>query len=496
MIRWLLKTIAICIASFLGVLVVAYGLLALLSLQKAQLDPEVAAFLQREPIAVAPERNGFYYWRGLTAPAGENPIEYGRRSIAELGRQSPAADSGATRAEQELRLVHDRKILCHPANQMPCLVLARQNAAQVRELAKGNAELLRRYVALLQFNQFATDMPVLDPMDPWPMSRVEQFNLFVMARTLDAVDVSEGKSAEALNRLANRVRFLRGMYANSADLVDRVMAQALLTKDLEFLVEVAVAAPNSAKVAAAQVSAIAAPMTTAERSSLKWIRDELSKKFEWIDPGNPRAWKYQVCQAFFEDDFFNMLVMGNGTLEERCGRWDVRMLALAGAPLIDRNAVANRWFQAIRQLREINGLDTFSYLGRFREVVAAAESRQQADARWRLRNPVGGWIGTKLSTDLVAAYKSYHFGTIDLDRLFALTRLAVGLIQDRIKEGDIAAYLKRPGVLDPATKQPFGWDAARRQVFFVPLDPTSAPRGRVGGIDGRVGLSLNSLVER
>jgi len=488
MIKWLFKTIAIYIASFFSLLVVAYGLLVLLSLGKAPLQPEVEAFLRPEPIAVAPERNGFYYWVGLAAPAGKNPIEYGRRSIAELSRQSPAAaDSGAGRTDPKLRLVYDRKILCHQENRMPCLVLARQNAAQVRELAKGNAELLRRYVELLKFDQFATDMPVLNPMDPIPAHQ-NGFNLFTLARTLDAVDVSEGRSSEALDRLAARVGFLRRMYANSAELVPRMLAQALLAKDLEFLVEVALAEPGSAKAAAAHVSAIAAPMTVAERSPLKWIRYQFSNEFAWIDPDNPHGWPYSVCKAFLGGDFPVDLVM-SGKLEERCGRWDMRMLALAGAPLMDRNAVANRWFDTIRQLRQINEPDTFSYMGRFQEVVAAAESRRRLDTPWRLRNPVGGWIGTTVSTEF-AISRPYYATAIDLDRLFALTRLAVGLARDRAKEGGFAAQLKQPGVLDPATEKPFGWDAAKSQVFFIPLDPWIARYGRLGGIDGRVGLSL------
>ncbi|MDO8534415.1 MAG: hypothetical protein Q7S17_06700 [Xanthobacteraceae bacterium] len=493
MIRRLLKTIAICIASLLGLLVAAYGLLVLLSLQKAPLHPEVEAFLRPEAIVVAPERNGFYFWIGLNAPAGEDPIQYGKRAIAELGHRSPAAkDAAAARAEKELRLVYDRKLIC---NQVPCLYSAMQNAAQLRELAKANAELLRRYAALIRFDEFATDMPVLDPMDLLP-AREDQLFLFRLARTLDAVDVNEGKAAEAIDRLATRVRFLRLMHANSAGLIDRIIAQALLAKDLEFLVKMAVSEPGAAKAVTARVAAIAAPMTVAERSPLKWMRHEFSNKFASTDPGKPDAWRQSVCGALLGKFGFDSYIelSTSGKLDERCGRWDMRILALAGAPLIDRNAMANQRFETIRQLHQIDAPDTLSYLGRFHAVVAAAEGRRRADTSWPLRNPVDAWIGTALIPDSVADAKSYHLSAIDLDRLFALTRLAVALNRDRIKESEIAAYLKQPGVLDPATKEPFGWDSAKGQVFFVPLDPWIAARGRVGGIDGRVGLTLVSAL--
>ena len=100
-------------------------------------------------------------------------------------------------------------------------------------------------------------------------------------------------------------------------------------------------------------------------------------------------------------------------------------------------------------------------------------------------------MAARVNTDLVADATMYHLSALDQDRLFALTRLAVGLVRDPVRQEEIAAYLKRPGVLDPATREPFGWDSARSQVFFIPLDPWIAARGRVGGIDGRVGLALH-----
>jgi len=316
--------------------------------------------------------------------------------------------------------------------------------------------------------------------------------MIALARTLDAADVIEGKAAGAIDRLAARVRFVRLVHANSAFLIDRIIAQALLAKDLELLAEVAVSEPGAAKWVAARVDTIAAPMTAAERSPLAWIRYEYSSKFASIDPDRPEAWRYAVCEAVLTrismDKFIDLSI--NDKLDERCGRWDIRLLALAGAPLLDRNAMANQRFETIRQVRQIDVPDTFSYLGQFQEVVAAAESQRQADTSWRLRNPVDAWIGNSLAPDYVASAKSYHLSAIDLDRLYALTRLAAGLIRDRIKDGEMDAYLKQPGALDPATKKPFSWDAAKRQVFFVPLDPWMGTNGRVGGISGRVGLAV------
>jgi hypothetical protein len=223
-------------------------------------------------------------------------------------------------------------------------------------------------------------------------------------------------------------------------------------------------------------------MTGAERSSLKWIRREFTNKYAWFNPDNPPAWQFSICETFLGASRMEDLVM-RGQLEERCGRWDVRMLALGVAPLMDRNAVLSQWFETAKQLSQIDEFDTFSYLRNLHKVVAAAESR---DAQWRLRNAAGRWI----SKDFVAGSKSYLIKAVDLDRLFALTRLAVMLTQDRIQEGEIAAYVKRSDIVDPATKAPFDWDSASKQVFFTPLDPWIAVRGRVGGIDGRVGLSL------
>jgi hypothetical protein len=259
MIKRVLKTIAICTTLFFALVVIAYGLLLLLTLHKVPLHAEVEAFLRPGPIVILPERNGFYYWKGLDAPAGENPIEYGQRVIAKLhGRSPTAVDSGAASAAQRLRLVHERKILCHSENRMPCLVLARQNAAQVRALANENAELMHRYAALLQFDQFTADMPILNPMDPIP-SPVQGIDLFTLARTIDAVDISEGRSSDVLKRIAARVGFLRRIHANSTELIDRMVAEVLLVKDLQFLVEVAVAKPDSiSRDAVVQVSAITA----------------------------------------------------------------------------------------------------------------------------------------------------------------------------------------------------------------------------------------------
>ena len=463
-IKWLIKTVLIGTASLLSLIAAVYVVLLILSLQKSPLNAEVEAFLQPEPVAVLPERNGFYYWRGLDAPAGEHPLDYGRRSIAKLSGRLPAvADSQATSAGQNLRLVHDRKILCHPENQAPCLVLARQHAAQVRALAKENAELMFRYAALLRFDQFATDMPVMNPLDPL-LSPMPVLDLHALAQTLDAVDVSEGRASEVLKRLAARVGFLRRVHANSTDVIDRSFAQVLLVRDLQFLVEVAVRERDSAmKAAPAYVSVITAPLTAAERSSLQWIRPEFSKKFAWINPGNPSGWQFSICESVLRGNRMEELVL-SGNLEERCGGWDMRMLAFVVAPLLDRNAVINQWFETVQQLRQIDGLDTFAYLEHLHKVIAAAESR---DEGWRLQNPANRWI----AKDVVAGSKSYLIRAIDFDRLFALTRLAVKLTQERIKESEMAAYVQRSDIRDPATKEPFGWDAASNQVYFAPLDP-------------------------
>jgi hypothetical protein len=45
-------------------------------------------------------------------------------------------------------------------------------------------------------------------------------------------------------------------------------------------------------------------------------------------------------------------------------------------------------------------------------------------------------------------------------------------------------------IRDPATRGPFGWDAASKQEYFAPLDPWIASGGRVGGIDGRTDLAV------
>ena len=490
MIRRLFKTIGISIACFLGLLVAAYGVLVLLSLEKAPLHPEVEAFLRPEPISVAAERNGFYFWIGLNAPAGEDPIQYGERVIAELRLRSPVSEAAtAARAQNELRLVsYDRNLVCSPENREPCLAFAKRNAAQVRDLARLNAELLRRFEALLRSEEFATDMPLLGPSDLLP-GRQDQMSLFALAWTLDAADFAEGRLSEALERLVARVAFLRRMHANSSALIDRVIAQALIARDLNFLAEVAVAEPEAAKAAAAQVAVIAAPITASERSPFRWLRHEFAQKFAAIDPGNSHAWRYSVCEAVVQAGMLELAM--SDKVDERCGRWDIRMLALAGAPLMDRNALANQRYEAIRQLRRIDAPDTFSYLARFREIVAGVESRRRAEPKWRLRNPFGEWMAARVNTDLVADATMYHLSALDQDRLFALTRLAVGLVRDPVRQEEIAAYLKRPGVLDPATREPFGWDSARSQVFFIPLDPWIAARGRVGGIDGRVGLALH-----
>ena len=485
MIRWLIRVGVLAIAMVCGLVALGYGLLVLLSLHKTPLDADVAAFLQPEPIAVAPERNGFYFWIGLNAPAGEDPIQYGRRAIGELGK--PLAQAASTRTDRELRVVSfDRKAVCSPELRSPCLPTAKANAARIRLMARENAELFRRFVALVQTEEFATDMPVLNPMDPIP-ARQDQMSVFMLARTLDALDASEGRMTEAIARQAPRVAFLRRMHANSSSLIDRVIAQALLAKEFELLAELVAADPEAAKRSAAQIAAMAAPMTAAERSPLRWIRSEFAEKYATVDPANRRAWPYAVCQAVLGAQAVELMM--DDKLDARCARWDVRSLALVAGPLMDRNGMANRRFESIRGLRRIDAPDSFAYVAQFREVVASAEARR-GQAGLHLLNPLGEWIGSRLSTDLVSEAQMYHLSAIDLDRLYALARLAAKLSLERVRDGDNAASIERSEVRDPATNGPFRWDASRRQVFFEPLDPWIAARGRVGGIDGRVGLAV------
>jgi hypothetical protein len=482
MIMRILRIVALGGTALLGVLVTAYGVLALVSLHKEPLQPEVAAYLQTETVTVAPDRNGFYYWTGLNAPAGADPIEHGRRAIAALRRQPAGAGAADPATGDELRLAVDQNLLC---NKPPCLPAARQNAAQLREVARSNAEMLRRYAALMRLGEFATDYPVLDPTALLP-AKQDQISLFRLARTLDAVGVTEGHFAEAIEQFAARVRFARRMHANSGTLLDRMIAQALLAKDLELLAEVAASAPGAAKAVAATIATIAAPMTAAERSPARWMRLEFANKHAAFNTDNPGAWRYSTCEALLGNSRMFDLMMAD-KLEERCARWDVRTLARLAAPLMDRNAVANQLFEPVRQLQELSAPDAYAYLSAF--LLLAAQADAQQSVHWTLGNTAGAVFRARLTPNMLTDAKSYHLSAIDLDRLYALTRVAVAIADRRVTEKDLPEFLKRSANLDPATREPFLWDSTRRQIHFLPLDRWIAANGRVGGIDGRVGLS-------
>lgn len=54
---------------------------------------------------------------------------------------------------------------------------------------------------------------------------------------------------------------------------------------------------------------------------------------------------------------------------------------------------------------------------------------------------------------------------------------------------ELAFIVTDAGIRAPATREPFGWDAASKQVYFAPLNPWIASSGRLGGIDGRTSLA-------
>jgi predicted flap endonuclease-1-like 5' DNA nuclease len=207
------------------VMVALVAVLAAINAVDEDLKPQAAATLQWIAPEVPVAENGFFMIVGVGAESGQDPHAAGVRWVEQINSAKTPQDieqADSVLMRQQLRFAGDAKLLCPYYSAKSCLDLIADNQAPVRGMQEVNQEWLARYERVQGYQRFATayaypsghTMPHL-----WQYSRAQRLYLAGIA-----LQVLEGRSREALDRLVRDIGTQRRVLLGCTDLTTKLFA--------------------------------------------------------------------------------------------------------------------------------------------------------------------------------------------------------------------------------------------------------------------------------
>ncbi|MGH8667896.1 MAG: hypothetical protein ACREUH_01575 [Burkholderiales bacterium] len=419
--------------------------------------PEVKAYLDARPRAVAEARNGYFQMVGLDAQ-GEEPHAAGRRHVAAL-MSAEARAPGAKRPQTEQPEMKSMPLprgkgtarLCAGPESEPCISKVHADEAAARKLVADHALLVERYRALLEYPAYVEtyrprhyNAPIgrFDPV----MSAQQLFHVQAALR------LRKGKALQVAYDLERSLAFGRRMLAGSTTLIGKMLAAAHARRTAQFVSE---ALPFVARADPKTLSRLAdalAPLSSEEHSFAQVYRTELAM-FASI----ARICRDRQAEADAWGAFHCYFFQPNATLNRQYFTIHKVLIAMGEAP-------AQRFDVLAREL----------------------EDASESFPCWSiLYNPTG-----KVLVGGRTMHAKYVARVHDVDALFRVVALQAMIGERELKGDEVPAFLagnvKRYG--DPYSGKAMGWDAARRQLFFQPRGTPGLMD--VGGVEKRFSAGL------
>jgi hypothetical protein len=442
-------------------LIAALGIVALIISWNVRKDetllPEVAQIIAPRP-EPPKEQNGFYIHMGINAAAGKDAAKVGMAIVEAANKFTPSQDVAIFTTPKEIegepRLTWMPSIsnqLCR-FDQTPCLHIYRESPVAINAKAV-NEEILSRYLAMQRVPHYQSDLSAhpTAPQPPWQVTlRASEVIDAVSVRSLANVETGD-RAFDALAALAADFRYWRWHLANGDELIQRMVANAVLERKLTLLSEVLSAQPTIA--ASPRFMEMTTPLKSEERSMLRPLMGDV----RYVQATFARMAK-EKCQA-------------PSTIAQRFN-------CAIGFNAFKLNATTNMHYaRLMRSYTQIGASPRAAMDAKNVETATQAEYEGKIPAipGQLFYNP----IGDILVNVSVTNYSSYYARNADLEVRFKLVEAKRRIIASGAVDIPAAIAALPPELLNPYTDKPFEWDAKTGEMWFTPAAPRSKAVTRI-----------------
>lgn len=415
-------------------------------------DPRIAA-LKSWPTPVPDSENGFVAAVGMEAPIGTDSFEAGRQWLSKAdeivlshSKEIPEPPEGLKftgySAKDESGKSAPRKfggLFCKPGSES-CLDIVRRQRTEVAAWLAENRELLARYQSLQKYPQWRySTTPGIATIPRY--SSLFQGQSLLHAYALSALD--HGQANKAVDLLESDFRLTRKMMSAKDVLIGKVIAAALLQRDLAVLSDVITQRPRDLAPYWARIERMLDPFTLDEVSLANTLR--------------------------FEEKF-SLSVIEN--------------LSFNPAPESNEDpALVTHWTQhhykpnATMRL-QLDFIDHLIARLSLKDPAYAPAFADENDNYMPNLSRITGFMHNQMGdiTSLVASatgsanYVSYANKVIDLNALNNLVHLQAILARRHTSAQDVPAFLadSDKALQNPKTGKSFEWDGKTREIYFIP----------------------------
>lgn len=400
--------------------------------------------------------NAWLYMLGLRAAENDDPIAFGRRRLnAYEARKAQRGDFPPSTEEDDLSPdplpfqqddTQGKQVdLCDP-DKRDCLEWAKTAAVQLVELERANALLLRRYETLLDMSRI-DDVSTPSSDEPLPDTDKEA----ALYRALILRDLANPATrADALKRMAHVVEFWQRVEQPAPSLWMKVIAERTRERYMRILDGLINQSGESGLNSLHDViDLILREPTPAQREWEGVLHREALQFRNTIDkgifPGPIDAIRY--CQS--------------GCLKG----W---LIAQFFVPQATRNLYARLW-DAVLEVHDGDPRKISEANARVSQIVESAMPLT-GSAKETLRRISYNATGKIMTIIALPAYLQYLDIQHDTEALRRMLLLKISALKQYISAQKMPEYLAQQldVLVDPYTGEPFGWDAATREIRFAP----------------------------
>ena len=438
----------------------AFGALYAINLYEEELTPEAKALLA-SPADPAPDKNSYFLYLGLAAPAGKDAVDWGQRRIRALKLTEDRSDAGSP---EYAKLARDpaQKFPCRAMfrSAQDCVSLAQSRPAEISSWRAQHAEQLERYHRLRTYEVFedaiyqtssGPALPAIAAATPLHRATLMQV----------AALVEQGKAGEALRELQQEVTLHRRMLAGARTLGVKMDGADYLAHDILLLSLLLEERAAALAPLAAQVQQIAQPLSARELDLAPALRAEYASFARYLL--TPARWAGRNPLAA------NPLVSD-----------------LPGRLFYKPRATVNLLAANVPSMLELAKVPPAELARRAGELAATLTAR--TDLCCSPHNPVGRMMAN-VGTPAVHLERVY-----DLEALIRLVNLQAQIVVKKVPLAQVPAFLAQSpaDLVNPYTGKPMQFDAEKRQIYFPSnqLQSVAWFPERFGQGSGRVAVRL------
>ncbi len=420
------------------------------------LSPDAAEWLE-SPVDPDPERNIYTGLLGLGAAGDKDFIQEGIRighevnklviahqkiwaSGVEISEEavSERVDQMFSLTKAELDITFKKEQLCIPS-ETQCISFWREKKDMIDGFVQNNQVLLSRVQHLKTLTHFVnTTIP--DLVIPWPEYFV-QVNLSRLITSHAASNLLDQHDHNSLQLIYDELAFSRFLLANANNLVEKMIAAALIRNAVYTLVQLADES-----------------VTRSEFFNILPLSfDEISLR---------RIFHYE---SRLNEKITQQISSGSSSIGSILG-YDLMIPKLLLPRLFKNNHYMNRYILSVERIvrkSELTGQDFLAELNSMDEESMALGFIDY------LKNPIGTILYNNFQSNY--SYDGYVIRQYDLDGLITLFNLKLAILKEGVSLETVDAFMESHAdqYYSPYRDQPIKYDAEKQELTFVSLDQKS-----------------------